>query len=101
MALDFNDENDRLKSINGSVAIEQGQMTYSTGKDGTGCAYFDGTGSGWLDVKNSNGQGLLPAKIILQFHFRQRPMRLRVGGCLRLPIRQRLCIKGKVSRYFR
>ena len=40
MALDFNDENDRLKSINGSVAIEQGQMTYSTGKDGTGCAYL-------------------------------------------------------------
>ncbi len=38
MALDFNDENDRLKTINGSVALEQGQMAYSTGKDGTGCA---------------------------------------------------------------
>lgn len=62
MALDFNDENDRLKTINGSVALEQGQMAYSTGKDGTGCAYFDGTGSGWLDVKNSNGQGLFAGK---------------------------------------
>ena len=62
MALDFNDENDRLKTINGSVALEQGQMAYSTGKDGTSCAYFDGTGSGWLDVKNSNGQGLFAGK---------------------------------------
>ena len=91
MALDFNDENDRLKSINGSVAIEQGQMTYSTGKDGTGCAYFDGTGSGWLDVKNSNGQGLFAGKdnITISFSSKIR-CGSEFGGCLRLPIRQRL-----------
>lgn len=61
ISLDFNDANDRLKTENGS-ALAQGNLSYGTGEDGSDCVYFDGTGSGWIDLKNDDGKGLLAGK---------------------------------------
>lgn len=61
ISLDFNDENDRLKTPNGSASVN-GTLTYATGKDNTDCAYFDGKGTGWIDLKDDKGRGLLAGK---------------------------------------